>query len=384
MATFVPPTRGDAPLRWSPDIPVTEGKSETVDARVYTDPERFELERKYILNPSWQILCRSEELKGTGDHVVWEGQGETVLITRLKDGGLSAFHNICQHRGARIVRDSGCGARRFKCPWHDWVYDFDGNVIGIPDREDFDPALVENARAPRVEVDEWGGWVFGVLAGPGIAPPLKEWLGEDIINDLGKYNMDKMYLREKMTWYVDVNWKVIIDAFNEFYHAPALHHIPPQDVKDGREMRIFTFDRHAMMIVPLKGALPKLKENPDHQSVAICHYTIFPTGVFNNNPEHLELFRAVPISHDKTRFETWELWYDTDDQDYIERTHRHWEHLKLIVGEDVWAWQDVAATSKSMFYKKNTFNDRESKIPFFHKYCQQLIDEGIARDIAGR
>ena len=39
----------------------------------------------------------------------------------------------------------------------------------------------------------------------------------DIINDLGKYNMDKMYLREKMTWYVDVNWKVIIDAFNEFY-----------------------------------------------------------------------------------------------------------------------------------------------------------------------
>jgi nitrite reductase/ring-hydroxylating ferredoxin subunit len=192
---------------------VTEGLSETVDARVYTDPERFELERKYILNPSWQILCRSEELKDTGDHVVWEGQGETVLITRLKDGGLSAFHNICQHRGARIVRDSGCGARRFKCPWHDWVYDFDGTVIGIPDKEDFDPALVENARAPRVEVDEWGGWVFGVLAGPGIAPPLKEWLGEDIINDLGKYNMDKMYLREKMTWYVDVNWKVIIDAF---------------------------------------------------------------------------------------------------------------------------------------------------------------------------
>jgi hypothetical protein len=37
-----------------------------------------------------------------------------------------------------------------------------------------------------------------------------------------------------------------------------------------------------------------------------------------------------------------------------------------------------------MFYKKNTFNDRESKIPFFHQYCQQLIDEGIARDIAGR
>ncbi len=281
---FVPPTRGDGPVRFAPDIPNTPGTSETVPSSWYTDPERFELERKYVLNPSWQIMCRSEELTEAGDHVVWEGHGETIVITRRKDGGLDGFHNVCLHRGARIVRDSGKCARRFKCPWHDWVYDYAGNVVGVPDRDDFDQDILNNLKAPQVELAEWGGWVWGVLAGPGVAPPLKEWLGEDILVDLGAYRMEDMYLREKITWYVDVNWKVVIDAFNEFYHAPALHHIPPQDVKDGREMRIFEFDRHSMMVVPLKGALPKLQENPDHQSVAICHYTIFPTGRVQQQP----------------------------------------------------------------------------------------------------
>lgn len=383
MTIFTPPTRGDGPLRFAPEIPNTPGKSEIIPAHWYTDPERFELERKYVLNNNWQILCRSEELVNTGDHVVWEGHGETVVITRKKDGSIAGFHNVCQHRGARIVRDSGECARRFKCPWHDWAYDFDGKVIGVPDREDFDPEVLRDLAAPKVEVAEWAGWVWGVLSGPGVAPPLMEYLGEDIVADLGAYKMEDMYLREKVVWDVDVNWKVVVDAFNEFYHAQALHHLPPQDVKDGREMRIFEFERHSMMVVPLKGTLSRLQDTQDHQSLAICHYTIFPTSVFNNNPEHLQLFRAVPITHNKTRFETWELWYKSDDQDYLNRTQRHWDHLKIVVGEDIWTWEDIAATSRSSFYKRNFFNDRECKIPAFHHQIQRLIDEGIARDLAG-
>ena len=383
IMVFVP-TRGDNTLRFGPDIPNTPFTPGVVPASWYTDPERFDLERKYVLNPNWQIMFRSEEIPNVGDHRVWEGQGETVLFTRRKDGSVAGFHNICAHRGARIVRNSGCGARRFTCPFHDWVYDFDGNVIGVPDKEDFDQQKLDGLKAPTVDVAEWGGWVWAVLAGPGVAPSLEEWLGEDILTDLGAYQMENMYLKEKVVWDVDVNWKVVIDAFNEFYHAPALHHVPPQDVKDGREMRIFEFDHHAMMVVPLKGALPKLKENPDHQSVAICHYTIFPSGVFNNNPEHLQLFRPVPLAHNKTRFECWELWYKSDDEAYLDRTERHWEHLKIVVGEDVWTWQDVAATSRSMFYKENIYNDREGKVPFVHNQVNDLIVEGQKRDAAGK
>jgi phenylpropionate dioxygenase-like ring-hydroxylating dioxygenase large terminal subunit len=371
------PSRGDLPPRFGPGVKlVPEVGGSELDADVYRDPARFELERTRILNRSWQIICRSDQLKNPGDHQVWEGHGESIVITRRRDGGLAGFHNVCMHRGARIVRESGCGARRFNCKWHNWAYDIEGNVAGIPDREDFRAEHVDGLRAPSIDVDEWGGWVWAVLAGPGMAGPLLDWIGPEIAADLGQYRMEDMVLHEKVTWEVDVNWKVVVDAFNELYHAQALHHIPPKDARDGRKSTIDLFGRHGMMVVPFKGVLEELERTLDHQGTAICHYTMFPTSVFNNNPYHIQLFRSVPLSVDRTRFETWELWYDSDEPDYVERTSKHWEHLKIVVGEDVDEWIDVAAVKRSSAYRRNIFNDHECKITHFHRVCEDMLQGG--------
>ena len=236
-----------------PDIGPAE-----LDSSVYTDPARFEAERRKVLNRSWQIICRSSDLPGTGDHVVWEGQGETIVISRRRDGGVSGFHNVCQHRGARIVPKSGQGARRFTCRWHSWSYDLQGTLVGVPDREDFDERQLKDACAPAIEVAEWGGWVWAVLAGPGVAPPLADWIGAEIAGDLGAYRMEDMVLHDKLTWELQANWKVVIDGFNENYHAAHLHTISPQDVKDGRFSTYFVFGRNGMMVIPYKGVRPEL------------------------------------------------------------------------------------------------------------------------------
>jgi phenylpropionate dioxygenase-like ring-hydroxylating dioxygenase large terminal subunit len=311
--------------------------------------------------------------------MVWEGQGETVVVSRRRDGGVSGFHNVCQHRGARIVQESGQGARRFKCKWHGWSYDLEGNVVGVPDREDFAEWQLEGVCAPAVECAEWGGWVWAVFAGPGVAPTLKEWLGPEIEADLGVYRMQDMELHDKLVWDLDANWKVVIDGFNENYHAAHLHTMPPQDVKDGRFSTYFVFGRNGMMVVPYKGVLPRLMESGDHQSLAICHYTIFPTAVFNNNPSHLQLFRSVPVEVDKTRFEVWELWYKDADDEYLEKTGAHWERLKGVVAEDVEIYQEWAAARKSTAYTRNIFNNRECKITHFHRVVQQMLDADDSR-----
>jgi phenylpropionate dioxygenase-like ring-hydroxylating dioxygenase large terminal subunit len=371
------PTRGDRPLRHGPGIPLLpDGAAPSdLDASVYRDPERFELERTKVLNRSWQIICRSSELPSTGDHVVWEGQGETIVVTRRRDGGVAGFHNVCMHRGARIVPESGTGARRFNCRWHNWTYDFEGNVVGVPDREDFAPQQLEGLACPAVEVDEWGGWVWAVLAGPGVAPPLREWLGPDVVSELDAYRMEDMLLVDKLTWELPVNWKVVIDGFNENYHAPALHRVPAQDAKDGRESTFAWFGKHGMMVVPYKGVLPKLKETHDHQGLAICHYTIFPTAVFNNNPAHIQLFRAVPLAVDRTRFETWELQYDPQgDDEYLDAVSKHWTRLKDVVAEDVDIYTEVGATKRSSAYTTNRLNDHENKITHFHAVVQQMLE----------
>lgn len=374
---FVPPTRGDLPARFGDGIKlVPDIGPSTLDANVYRDPERFELERIRVLNRSWQIICRSEQIPNPGDHHVWQGHSESIVITRRPDGGLAGFHNVCMHRGTRLVAQSGTGARRYNCSFHNWAYDIEGNVVGVPDREDFDAKVLEGLCSPPIDLAEWGGWVWAVLAGPGVAGSLLDWIGPEIAGDLGAYHMEDMFLAEKLEWEVDVNWKVVIDAFNEFYHAAALHHIPAKDVKDGRSATMDVFGRNGMMVVPLKGVLEELRETGDHQRLAICHYTMFPTAVFNNNPEHLQMFRAVPLSVDKTRFETWELQYRSDDADYRERTSTHWERLKIVVGEDVAEWANMAAVKRSSAYTRNIYSDHESKITHFHRVMDDMIQGG--------
>ena len=259
------PTRGDGPARFGPGVPlIPEIGPGILESGVYTDPERYQRERTAVLAPSWQVICRSSQIPQPGDFITWEGHGETIVVARHRDGGVSGFHNVCQHRGARIVKEpSGC-ARRFSCRWHNWVYDLRGAVVGVPDREDFDPAALDGLAAPGIECAEWGGWVWAVLAGPGAAPPLADWLGPDITADLGAYRMQDMQLVERLAWDVPVNWKIIIDAFNENYHAAHLHakNTTPQDVKDGRFSTYFVFGRHAMMVIPYKGVLARLAGDP--------------------------------------------------------------------------------------------------------------------------
>jgi phenylpropionate dioxygenase-like ring-hydroxylating dioxygenase large terminal subunit len=249
-------------------------------------------------------------------------------------------------------------------------------LVGVPDREDFDPAALDGLAAPGIECAEWGGWVWAVLSGPGTAPPLLEWLGPDITTDLGVYRMQDMELVEKLTWDVPVNWKVIVDAFNENYHAAHLHakNTTPQDVKDGRFSTYFVFGRHAMMVIPYRGVLARLRETLDHQGTAICHYTVFPTAVFNCNPAHIQLFRAVPLSVDRSRFECWELRYADPDQSYQDAVSEHWGRLKKVVAEDVEIWDEVAATRDSSAYRRNILNNRECKITAFHRSLEEMLD----------
>lgn len=372
------PTRGAGPLRFGPDVPmVPEVGPGIVAADVFTDPARYEAERASVLRRSWQVICRSDEIVNAGDFITWEGHGETIIVTRRRDGGVAGFHNVCQHRGARIVKEtSGC-ARRFTCRWHSWVYDLEGAVVGVPDREDFDGRELAGLAAPPVECAEWGGWVWAVLAGPGVAPPLLDWLGADVVADLGAYRMQDMTLVEKLVWDVPVNWKVIVDAFNENYHAAHLHakNTKPQDVRDGRFSTYFVLGRHGMMVIPYKGVLERLRETLDHQSLAICHYTLFPTAVFNCNPNHIQLFRSVPLAVDRSRFECWELQYADGDETYSTAVNEHWDRLKGVVAEDVEIWDEVAAARDSYGYRRNVLNDRECKITAFHRSVQEMLDE---------
>jgi phenylpropionate dioxygenase-like ring-hydroxylating dioxygenase large terminal subunit len=374
------PTRGDVPVRLGPSVQtVPDFGPSVMDASVYRDPVRFELERERVLSQHWIIAGRSEQLVGAGDWLTFEGHGETVVVTRQPDGSLAAFHNVCQHRGPAIVGELvGCGARRFTCPYHGWVYDTTGMVVGVPEREDFDAAQLDGLRSPAAAADEWGGWVWINLAGPEQASPLIDGIGPEIAADLGRFQMEDMVLHEVVEWDVPVSYKAIVDGFNEIYHTKQLHGVSPEWVKAARDASFHIVGDNYMCFVPRAEQLDELAADLDHHRHAICHYVVFPNTVFNCNPEHVQVFNPIPIDVDRTRFLCWELIYPGDQADpeyaaYYERTMAHWAGLKRVVGEDIEIYDQLERTKRSSGYRRHVLNERECKIAHYHENMDRKI-----------
>ncbi|MDH4170668.1 MAG: aromatic ring-hydroxylating dioxygenase subunit alpha [Acidimicrobiia bacterium] len=381
------PTRGDVPARLGPGVEqLPDVGPATVDADVYRDPARYEQERTHVLRSAWLVAARSSELPGAGDWVTYEGHGEVLVVSRQSDGTVAAFHDVCQHRGSRLTRGatSGCD-RRLTCPWHGWVYDTTGTLVGVPEREDFDPTHLDGLRAPTVATDEWAGWVWVNMGGED-APRLLDWIGPEIVADLGRFGMEDMVLHEKLVFDLPVNYKAVVDGFNEVYHVTELHHVQPEFTRAARDTSFHLSGPNSMMFVPNPSRLDELATSGDHVRHAICHYVVFPNTVFNNNPDQIQLFQPVPLSVDSTRFICWDLMYgpegddDRDHPAYLEAALNHWAMLQRVVGEDLFVFSELAATRDSMGYRRNVFSEREAKLTHYHRVMEHCLAGGEAMD----
>ena len=143
------------------------------------------------------------------------------------DGEVRAFHNICRHRGNKLVwtdfprEESSGNARQFVCKYHGWKYDLDGACSFVQqESEFFDLDKADYGLVP-VHCDVWSGFIFVNLAAEP-SQTLAEFLGP-MITAIDGYPFDQM--TERFFYRADVgsNWKLFMDAFQEFYHAPVLH-----------------------------------------------------------------------------------------------------------------------------------------------------------------
>jgi phenylpropionate dioxygenase-like ring-hydroxylating dioxygenase large terminal subunit len=258
------------------------------------------------------------------------------------------------------------------------VYDTTGKLVGVPEREDFAEEHLRDLRAPAVAADEWGGFVWVNMLGPDAAPPLTEWIGPEIMADLGRFKPEEMILHDMVEYDVPVSYKAIVDGFNEIYHVTALHHVPPEFTKSARDSSFHILGQNYMCFVPRPEKREQLAEDWDHHKYAICHYVVFPNTVFNCNPEHIQVFNPIPIDVDRTRFLTWQLIYPGDHNDpeyqkYYAKMTAHWENLKVVVGEDIGIYDQLARTKRSSGYTRNVLSERECKIAHYHETMDRLI-----------
>jgi len=111
--------------------------------------------------------------------------------------------------------------RQFTCKYHGWRYGLDGGLTFVQQEDEFfDLDRADYGLVP-VRTDVWEGFVFVNLDDED-ATPLHEYLG-DMGAGIAGYPFDRMTEVHKFRAEIGANWKLFIDAFAEFYHAPVLH-----------------------------------------------------------------------------------------------------------------------------------------------------------------
>jgi phenylpropionate dioxygenase-like ring-hydroxylating dioxygenase large terminal subunit len=111
--------------------------------------------------------------------------------------------------------------RQFTCKYHAWRYDLDGNLTFVRQEEEFFDLDKSRYGLVSVHCDEWEGFIFVNFA-KRPEQSLREFLGP-MVTDLEGYPFGKLTSRWCYRSQVKANWKLYMDAFQEFYHAPVLH-----------------------------------------------------------------------------------------------------------------------------------------------------------------
>lgn len=179
-------------------------------------------EKERMWTKVWQVACRVEELKAVGDFVTYDIGDQSVIVTRSAPDSISAYYNVCMHRGRRLT--AGCGhTKRFHCTFHGWRWNLDGSVNRILDEKDWagcPNATQEDFRLVDIKVDCWGGFVF-INFDPD-CEPLADYL-DPMPGYIDPFELERARFRWSYSVKVPCNWKVSLEAFNEGYHVAATH-----------------------------------------------------------------------------------------------------------------------------------------------------------------
>lgn len=307
----------------------------SVPVDLYVSEARLTQERA-LLRETPVVIGHSSQLREPGDYLTHDASGTPLLVCRGRDGALTAFVNVCRHRGTRLVMEPQ-GQRRhaFVCPYHGWTYDDSGRLRNVPQEWGFPSAPTANVSLMRAFVEERHGLLFASAA-PVLS--IEGFLGS-IDPRLAALTLDEHVLYRPEEFRFDLNWKIAIEVFLEGYHLKYAHAKSIYPLFFDNTGICDRFDPHIRFVFPkrtlveLEGQEPSSWRLRQHANIL---YFIFPNTLVLIEPDFVSVSTVFPLGTDRTLFKTFHLLPSAPENEKQERFwHKNVEILLSAVREDL-------------------------------------------------
>ena len=190
-----------------------------LESPFYTDPAVFDLDVSGVLARTWLFVATEAEIREPGDYVTVDVGTYSVIVVRDDDEVVRALHNVCRHRGARVLDERAGSVGTIVCGYHRWTYATDGSLLHAGDQPPtFDKGCFG---LKQVHVRVLAGLVFVCLADE---PPPDF---DEVVATVSPYLLPHQLHRTKVAAQVDLveaaNWKLVMENNRECYHCEGGH-----------------------------------------------------------------------------------------------------------------------------------------------------------------
>lgn len=384
----------------------TSVAARTLPAHCYTDPAWFQRELAAIHHRMWLFAGRADELGAPGAYVLRNFGQASVILVRGDDQKVRAFHNVCRHRGTRLVNDeSGQFKARIQCKYHAWTYKLDGALDRAFHMDGVDGFKESDYPLHPVMLEEWGGLLFINLAhaphtetlgrltsffvstapdGPAAVPFDQHLAGLD--QTFANWRLSELKCVARKSYTLQANWKLVISNYHECLHCPTAHpqlnrishylagdNVPAQPTYLGARMQLRPeFQTLSMLDQPSRAPLPGLTADEKRH---VYYYAILPNLLLNAHPDYVVTFRLMPQSERRTDIVVeWLMHPDEvarpgfDPSDAVDFWH--------LTNQQDWELSDLAqAGISSVGYQPGPYSNREDLLIAFDRWVLDRLGE---------
>jgi salicylate 5-hydroxylase large subunit len=200
---------------------------------VYTDADIYQRELEtFFYQGHWCYVGLECEIPEVGNYRRTNIGERSVVMVRDSADVVRVVENRCAHRGVQFVRERCGTAKEFVCPYHQWTYNLDGRLMGLPFRRGVKQDGQVNGGMPadfqladhgltQLKVATRGGAVFASFDAD--VESFEDYLGPEVLPYFDRVFHKPLKLLGYNRQRIPANWKLMQENIKDPYHPGLLH-----------------------------------------------------------------------------------------------------------------------------------------------------------------